>query len=407
MKKKFTLFLLTFILSLSFTACSEKASVTDTSSDISSESSAASAEEPTPTPIEPSTDELFETTFSINGQTFRLPMRYSEFNVTGLEPYTAHDKNIYYNRCGYCDWILDNTYFDGLLYNGSINRQPLQECLMQKITMSAYIPNENSEILLPRNIQLAVSTKEDIIAAYGEPTQTNEYDEYIVMIYESQEDPSVSASFCVDLSKNYLTDITLHNDKVIGEFDNTIYTDKPLFTFDYVAPTQLSDAFDAKVFKVNEEYYSLPCPVSEFINNGYVISKYNKDDIVASGDSNQCRLELDGKTLYAYVTNYSDYATSIDNCHVTMIENTYEGDANILVADFSPGLKLGDSEDKVVNAMAGKLRKFTDEDNVIYELSDYGKQDTWVYNMMYHIEVTDGIITYIYFSNDKLPDYEE
>lgn len=412
MKNKLLMYLLMFILVISFASCSKNNSSTDSESkaiiESDNETDAKNIDETTKETAKPAvklSDNLFDTEFSINGEVFKLPLWYADFNAKGLIAKNDSEVKLFSQGAEHFNWTLDNIDLQGYLYNGSINALPINQCIMQVFKITSHDTDDKNEILFCKNIQLNVSTKNDIIAAYGEPTKTYENANDTRLFYQSEETSYINIFFLLDKNTNILIGATITNSTYV-EFDNTVSSEKEL-SFDYIAPSKLSDQFDNKVFMINDQYYSLPCPVSEFINNGFYISDYDKEYNIPAGRYHSCEFELNEKTMFVYVTNFSETACPLINCHVTRIICDTLPDGDVLIVEFSPGIKLGDSEDKLITALADtKYVVSKSDDLTFYFLEESDAQDMLEYSIRSEFFIKDDAIIHIDFCNDKIQTYE-
>ncbi len=76
----------------------------------------------------------------------------------------------------------ENTLFVGIV-NLTQETQPIENCSAVSISVDSNYIGNDEPIIMPKGIQLGGSSLEDIIAAYGEPSETYEGDAYTTIVY--------------------------------------------------------------------------------------------------------------------------------------------------------------------------------------------------------------------------------
>ena len=208
MKKKFLAVLLAVSCVLSLTACSAKEETLDAEVvDLNTEEATTDAMEETSieenaeeasveetektnrgevsTPSELS-DELYAFQISIDGTIYQLPMWASDFEALGWTYDGDATRTLASNEYTVAEtWKKGNTSVYTSLANLSMNTVSLKDSMVAGIEVDEYLlKDSNSEIILPKGIQYGVSTKEDVIAAYGDPTYEYDGDNWFKMGYE-------------------------------------------------------------------------------------------------------------------------------------------------------------------------------------------------------------------------------
>lgn len=343
-------------------------------------------------------DDIYDYQVSIDGVVYQLPMWASDFAALGWEYQGDYEKSLYYDAYEYDYWTKDGMEIWTEITNFSINSTPLKDCLITDIEIDEYSLPEGQECEFANGIKLNVSTQEDIIAAYGEPTEI--YDGYYTYLTYSDEDWVKEIEFAVD--DNILISVDMLNEFELDGFDNTFYDERPSFIDDYKAPTEMgSELFDA-ILQLDGEYYSLPCPVQEFLDNGFEFDYYyyEYDDFICSGDYIYCDLKYGDKVLDVTIRNFSEYATAKENCYVVGITDV-SNDSNDWNMEIFGGLKNGSTEDELL-AVIGEL------DYNLYEGTDYNSYtiyaDEWEYTNSLYFMTRDGIIEQISIFNEEHPE---
>lgn len=420
MKKKTLVFLLAISCTLSATACGAKgdkeASVSradearaelarefDEDQEDENEEEAEDEEEGSSgkaatTPDELS-DDLYDFQISIDGTVYRLPMWYSDFEAFGWEFEGDSTETLTSgNHAFYEKWSKDGVEITTRLSNLSMNTISLSESIVTEITLSSYnLRDCGWEIILPGGIQWGVSGIDDIIAAYGDPDSDYDSSDYYSMTYELDSYKVINLG--ISKEEDALMEIDIINVEELEGLDNSVNEAVPDLVKEYQAPKSMDDDLYTCTAQLEGVVYSLPCPVSVFLENGFTIDTVNSDETVASGKTGRISLQYNNQTLSTMVQNYADYATTIENCFVTSLTTTIYGPDLELV--FPRNIKVGDSEDVLKKAVDGFNCEVMSVDvNTFYQIYDPEKSMLDGYSFI----VQDGIIVSIQVQNYTKPE---
>lgn len=296
-------------------------------------------------------DDLYDFQISIDGTVYQFPMWFSEFEALGWEYDGDPTNTLSSNQYTLSEvWKKDGIRIYTRLANLSMNTVPFSESMVAGISLEKYnLKDCDWDIILPGGIQWGVSNADDIIAAYGDPTDDYDGDMYYKMTYEY--DWYREIELYVYKEEGVLLQIDIENIVELEGADNSIDETVPDLVKDYTAPKSLGTDFYAYTAQMEGVVYSLPCPVSVLLENGFTIDKSKSDDVVAAGSFGWVSLKYNNQTLRAIAENYADYATTIENCFVTSMESSIYGPEFDLVL---PGnIKVGVSEDAVKKAVKG------------------------------------------------------
>lgn len=246
-----------------------------------------------------------------------------------------------------------------------MNAVPYSESTVAGITLDKFdLQDCGWEIFLPGGIQYGVANADDIKKAYGEPTKDYDGEIFYSMIYEYDYHRVVKLN--VYKEENALLGVELEN---LVEMEGVVY--------------------------------SLPCPVSVLLENGFTINTESSDSEVAAGGVGWADLTYNNQTLHAMLKNYADYATIVENCFAVSMKSSVNGPKFDLV--IPGGIKVGDSEETV--------KKATADFNCETETSDSGFTYYEVFDPegssldSYSIVVKDGSVCTIEVKNSKEPTY--
>ena len=297
-------------------------------------------------------------------------------------------------------WEKDGIKVYTEIANATINGATLDNCIVSGISFDEYYMKDcNVEVMLPGGIVYGVATKDDIIAAYGEPSDTYEGTNYTKLTYE--QDWYQEVTLYVDVETGLLNEIEIENLVALEGGDNNVYTDVPELVTKYVAPTELGEDLYSFNMELEGALYTLPCPLSELLANGFTYIEDETDEYVAAGSHGWVELTYNNQNYSCIVRNYADYATTVENCFVTEIKSgIYDPDYKLTLPC---SITRGMSEADLQAAVAGF--------NCEVETSG-----DFTYYTIYHpdgsvldsVEVTiyEGVVAIIEMSNDNVPVYE-
>jgi len=159
-------------------------------------------------------DDMYSFQIQVGEDVFQLPTTYQDFVDKGYvcaEPDREEvDPGLYLVRQEFVKG--GTTLFVGII-NMTEEVQPIENCSAVSIGVEQFYVEMTGDdypnIILPKGIQFAVSSVDDIIAAYGEPDEIYEGDAYTSLIYTK--DFYQQLDFSVDLEKNALCTIDIEN----------------------------------------------------------------------------------------------------------------------------------------------------------------------------------------------------
>jgi len=123
---------------------------------------------------------LYDFTFKLEGDTITLPIMLEEFQSYGWEPTPTLElaENIGSKTLGAAIFVKNGKELSLGLINLSDETLPIQKCMVYSLksySYDDYVSEDDHEnyavIELPKGIILGVSTKDDVLRAYGNPSQ--------------------------------------------------------------------------------------------------------------------------------------------------------------------------------------------------------------------------------------------
>ncbi len=377
------------------TSSEEESNEASTSSE-AVESSEASVEVPAVnTPAELSED-LYSFQVAVDGTVYQFPMWYSDFEALGWtykgEPTDTLSSNQY---TAAETWTKgDNMKVYTKIANLSINAQPFSKCMVAGITFDKYdLKNAECEIVLPKGIKYGVSTRDDVIAAYGTPTREYEGSSYYKLTYSG--DTYSEFNIYVYLESGVVEKIEIENIVELEGADNSVKDEVPAYLSNYVAPTELGNDLYKVVTEYEGKLYSMPCPVTELLNNGFTVKE--EPEAISAGGFARIEFMYNNQSFRTTVRNYADYATGYKNCMVTELiaRSNSEPKLNMVLPC---GIKLGDTEDELKQKIGDFHYEEKNGEYVIYDPVNGNKLDA------FQVSVYDGVVVGLEASNSKKPE---
>lgn len=263
---------------------------------------------------------LFEFKVNIGKIAYRIPIAYSAMisrNWIYEDDDTVTLKPNQYTTEEFMD--RDDVILYVSFFNMGINTQEIKDSLIGQITFDKLnLVGCETEIRFPGNIIYGQSTKDDLVEAYGEPTRMEEDDGKEVLVYEKNEYEWVK--FTVDSNTQIINNVDMRNFTEPDNFDGgTISEEIPEAVKEYKAPDVVGDDINASYVRLNGAVYSLPAPVSAFLENGWSIVEEDSHQAVVAKGVGVITLEKDGILMSSDVINYTDNAVYIENCFVTTV----------------------------------------------------------------------------------------
>ena len=333
-------------------------------------------------------DDIYDYQISIDDNVLQLPVKYSELEEYGFKYKENEDDTLAANTTaiGY-SLVKDGIRYSVNVTNFDINAIPVTDCYITQISVDSLFIDDSSDV----NVQIAggidynKSTKDDIKNAFGTPSSSYDSDDsdFSSMKYEG-DSAFQSVSFSFKNDKIY--EISVENavkpeDFETGEVDLT----RPEILDKYEAPSVSSDKFDDFIVSIDKEYYQLPAPVSEFVNNGWSIADSDADSVVSGESFTTVTLRKGGIKFDVKIDNYTSNATSVENCFVTKISLDTYNSKDVDVELFN-GIKMGMSQKNLEAALKG---------------TDYEKDDSFSSTTSYKIEVPGTYQSYVSIYTDK------
>lgn len=273
------------------------------------------------------------------------------------------------------EYISDEAIYKGnhLLYVSFVNlgydMVTIENCKIGSILFDQIaLKDANTNIILAGDIKYGESSLADVLEAYGEPDAEEITDSATVLTYGENEYSKVVIT--VNKTKDVITDIFMMNYTAL-EQNLEINQDTPDIVSSYEAPTKMGDNLQKPLLNYGGAYYSLPAPVSAFIDNGWTFEA-DEYDAVAAGKTCSMYLEKGSYRIQTQVTNYTNEIQYLENCFVTWIQASKE-DTSMDVELILPGkIKTGMTEADMLKAIGDvsyKKDDTSDENYILYDVA--------------------------------------
>lgn len=364
MKRKLILFTILSISAFSLYGCGKSevedtinTNSTTTVDSVIDEQEIKEVVEKSPNKVQDSiSDDLYSFEVTIDGSKYSFPMLLSEFEKSGwildseakeleLEP---NQYTIDYVKKGDKEVMV-------YLANGTQDVLKGSDCYIAGIKVEDTYSDPGIKLTLPKGITHGAS-KEDVISAYGEPSDTYEGDLYVKLTYESGTYKEIEFTIFNDTKK--LNGIEIMNLIDFPKSESKVDSNERLESTSYTAPKELgSDIFSFNV-KYENGLYTLPVPFSVLEKDGWVIDRAPVDTISAKDTSFGFVLKKGNQTLRTALYNEFNKATSPENCLVTTIlSDDYNSKFEI---ELPKGIKIGSTKKEVEDAYSS-LNPIIDE----------------------------------------------
>ncbi len=264
----------------------------------------------------------------------------------------------------------DDQTCSAYLYNPSDQTLPLDECLVGGIVIEEHDwADLDCKITLPGDIIRGVSTGEDILEAYGEPSELCEGSLYTIYSYREDIDREVELEV-------YNTSGLLHNIRIenFAESKAPAYPaeteETPSLVLSYVKPESLSESLTEYEIELEGLVYSLPVPVSALIEDGWELDSDLSDQEIPGDYFGWVTLRQGDLSITQSVMNPEDTALAPENCWLEFLQ--VDARDKDVTGSLPGGVKIGMNENRFLSLL--------EENEMSYELSENGKEICYTYN---------------------------
>ncbi|MDO5361864.1 MAG: hypothetical protein Q4F03_04355 [Eubacteriales bacterium] len=295
--------------------------------------------------------DIYSFQMDYDGEIFQLPMAFSELTERGwqLSKYDDPKMKVGTNSYAMVGFVKGDLELRADVINFGINEAPLEECLIGGLTVDAsYSEMDFGEtpVQLPGGILMGSSNLDDIKAAYGEPSDIYEGDNYVKVTYER--DSYQDVELYVYKEKNALLQASMRNFAEPEDFDKgSVSTEAPDIVAAYKAPTEPGKDFMDPVVEYFGDLYRLPAPVSAFTANGWELKDVEEGAFAEGGGLEFIEMMKENQTVRFGVYNLTENAVTIENCFVTELKHA-EYDPEVLAMKLAGDVSLGAERENLI-----------------------------------------------------------
>lgn len=337
-------------------------------------------------------DDVYDATFILEGDIFKLPCNISYFTEKGWAiSSSGYSAEMLVNGLSTDNFnISKNGKTVGIdVGNRSGDKKPLSDCPVIMITVSA---DNGASIELAKGITVN-STVSDISSAYGVPHSRDDSDTYESLLYVSDDEEAyIGFEVYKENTERNVIELACYrfSDVVKTETKDTV----PDFISQYSAPAELGNDIFSGNFKLEESIYRIPAPVKCFLDNGWTVS--SAPSFVAAGCENNMELSKGNAIIEVDIVNFADYQTIPENCVITNIAIYDRDNANI---ELPNGVTIGMTEAELDARLPDDINKVKNDYSVYYSHSTSTPRDFYLY---LYIDVEDGdALSYIRINSEE------
>lgn len=266
--------------------------------------------------------------FILEDDFYELPTSYQTFVKNGwnLSPlyYYKETDELNSNQLISVPMCKDNTNIKVIIMNTTDNTLPLNKCMVGGISVCQYkreySDNVNFEMVKGMNGLSSVYNMQEL---FGEPTEKDFYGTTKYLIYNTEDEIKF---FYFESSYDSVNGELLSNRIELRNLEGINYV-TPRSYFDksgYEVPLNLGTQLDSNVIEIDGKLYRFPCPLSEFLDDGWTLDQptnsNDSDYAILNGNNETCgwNLEKNGKYIVVRLRNYSDQALFLPQDNVAV-----------------------------------------------------------------------------------------
>ena len=286
----------------------------------------------------------------LDGEEYSFPASVEEWKQNGWENVTeeavllAPEK-----RKNSCIFQKGEAQIQVFVENQGTDRGSIEKSSVVGMAMDSFQENDiHAE--LPGEIVVGVSSLDEIEESYGTAAQLYDGEHYLQLTYQYGMQSYLKLN--IEKETEILRGIEIVNAQERGEAvgNMTVIPEEGLGTD--LTSGQLS--FDGEI-------YDLPAPVSQFLENGFVLLPEESDMELDAMQSGFAVMQKDNKSVQIRVENTAEQKRDVRECVVTSLESSKYTDGFQLI--LPRGIQLGMTQEE----LEGKL----DDADVMREESDH------------------------------------
>lgn len=307
-------------------------------------------------------DKLFDFTVELDGVIYQFPCSFQDLASHGwtISSLGISDSAMMIGG-GYEQYEMTNNgkIITVSTFNQSPNAVALKDCPINGLMLDG---NSHVDITLPKGITLN-SSVDEIIAAYGLPTERSDSENYVTLVYQPQYNEYSGFRFQIRKTDESWNPSVIEFEHIVIEevTDPEVNTERPAYLDQYKSPTDLSTDLNEPIFELGGDLYRLPCPVTELYSHGWALDSL--PCYIKAGNKEVIILKRDDVYLEVTIGNNSNYQTTIENCAVYGIEVQNVENCSMTL---SGGFRLDMTLEQLQKLITADFNHHTSGDNIYY-----------------------------------------
>lgn len=392
MKRKVVRFMAVMAGILAMTACGQKeTNITTKKEEVSTEKQTTSTKEKSEKKAAELSEDLLDFQISIDDRIYQVPMTYAKYVKAGWAYQGAEESTVHPSQMLLSEWFTKGQNQSlAYLTNFDVQDVTVSESYLGGLMIDLdYMKEEDTKVLLAEEIELGVSTREEVVEAYGEPTSVKESETFPIVTYALDETSYVELGFDAE-EGNVLSEIMMMHPVRPKKFEESEIVEEDQSADDesedvYEEPEAMSeDLFDYTVTFAGD-LYQLPAPVSAFVDRGWILVEEKSTLVVAGKSTGAVTLTRDGQTLWIQVSNDSEVDAPIETCQMTNLAANVK-DCNVEM-EIAGGIHMGMAQAELEQAIAQYEYKKEVSSYTYYEIYEPDQEEE---QLGYEIIVRDG-----------------
>ena len=337
----------------------------------------------------PLSDDPYDFQIEINGDVYQFPMTYAQFTSYGWVYKNDEEKMLdaKYYTVGE-RFTMGDLSCTAHFVNMDVSAVAYKNSYIGGIDIDSFSLRDatDAKIVLSKGITYAVSTADEVRSAYGTPSNETKLSSG-TEILEYKQDYEEEVKLTFNSETKLLSDIRVRNYTTPEDFVPAAVSDEvPEIVKKYEPPTQMTDNFGDWIVTYGGKLYRLPAPLSEFVDDGWVINEKESKTVIDGRGSGRVELRKDNQKVRVYVINYSENATAVTNCFMTnVLSDSYDAKIPLVIAK---GIAIGTPEAEVKTAIAGE--EVEESDSTSYTLYRVKVGDTRTFRYEIYINKESG-----------------
>lgn len=341
-------------------------------------------------------DNLFDYGFELDGAVYSLPFAYSDFAAAGwncknADSDTIPSMNMTLSR------LADNG--KSSLYVRMVNpynsEKVWADCRVAAISLDVFSldESENRSFSVAKGIDFS-STEADVRAAFGEPTRVYEGTSLVTLFYEEGGSNQNCIEFSFDSADGSMYEIALTN-MVAEDLPDDSQAERNEAAAAYTAPASIGDSYDSFAFILFDDIYSMPAPVSYYLEKGWEPVNFSLTDTIrGNGSAYGMQLRKNGQTITVSYENLSGSVCPVTDCFVVefTVGGSFHGDVPVTLGG---GISVGSDLQDAINAWGEPDKSESASGYTSTTFGEYGRR------VVLSSDDADGRILSINIQNSK------